>query len=109
MATLCLLDENGMMSLRWELGDKPLAVGRGKSADIVIQDAALSRRHFIVQREGESYLLKDLNSQNGTWVDGRRAESTKLHHHDCILAGRTIFMFSAHPPVVQPSTAKLNK
>lgn len=94
MASLCLLDENGIMSRRWELGEKPLAVGRGKSADIVIQDATLSRRHFMVEREGESYLLKDLKSQNGTWVDGRRAESTKLHHHDCILAGRTIFMFS---------------
>lgn len=100
MASLCLLDENGIMSRRWELGDKPLAVGRGKSSDVVIEDAALSRRHFVVEREGENYLLKDLNSQNGTWVDGRRAQSTKLNHHDCILAGRTIFLFSEHAAIV---------
>jgi pSer/pThr/pTyr-binding forkhead associated (FHA) protein len=103
MASLCLLDENGIMSRRWELGDKPLAVGRGKTADVVIEDATLSRRHFVVEREGEVYLLKDLNSQNGTWVDGRRAQSTKLNHHDCILAGRTIFMFSENSNnAVQP-------
>jgi pSer/pThr/pTyr-binding forkhead associated (FHA) protein len=94
MASLCLLDENGSMARRWELGDKPIAVGRGKSADVVIEDATLSRRHFLVERDGESYVLKDLNSQNGTWVDGHRAQATKLHHHDCILAGRTIFLFS---------------
>ena len=110
MASLCLLDENGIMARRWELGDKPLAVGRGKAADVIIEDATLSRRHFVVEREGDGYCLKDLNSQNGTWVDGRRAQSTKLRHHDCILAGRTIFMFSeqaaaalvAQAPIAKP-------
>lgn len=107
MATLCLLDENGITARRWELGDKPLAVGRDKSADVVIQDAALSRRHFVVERDGGDYLLKDLDSQNGTWVDGQRAHSTRLRHHDCILAGRTIFLFSEHPfsAATPPGTA----
>jgi pSer/pThr/pTyr-binding forkhead associated (FHA) protein len=105
MASLCLLDENGAMAGRWELGEKPVSVGRGKLADVVIDDATLSRRHFLVEREGENYLLKDLNSQNGTWVDGRRAESIKLHHHDCILAGRTIFLFSEHSAAALPAAA----
>ena len=94
MASLCLLDENGVMARRWELGDKPVTVGRGLSSDVVINDATLSRKHFVVERAGQEYLLKDLQSENGTWVDGRRAQSTALHHHDCILAGRTIFLFS---------------
>lgn len=98
MASLCLLDENGSMARRWELGDKPVTVGRGLSSDVVIDDATLSRKHFVVEREGQEYLLKDLKSQNGTWVDGRRAQSTALHHHDCILAGRTIFLFSTQAP-----------
>jgi len=106
MASLCLLDENGITSRRWELGDKPLAVGRGKSSDIVIEDATLSRRHFVVVREGANYLLRDLDSQNGTWVDGRRAQSTKLRHHDCILAGRTIFMFNEHADAVPAGSTK---
>lgn len=106
MASICLLDENGLMARRWELGDKPLAVGRDKSADVVIQDAALSRRHFVVERDGENYLLKDLASENGTWVDGQRAETTRLHHHDCILAGRTIFLFSEHNVAVSAGPPK---
>ncbi len=88
-----MLDESGSLSGRWELGRTPLTVGRGISADVIVNDPALSRIHFLIEREGQEYLLKDLNSQNGTWVDGRRAGSTRLHHHDCILAGRTIFLF----------------
>ena len=94
------------MARRWELGNKPISVGRDKSADVVVQDASLSRRHFVVEPDGENYLLRDLDSQNGTWVDGRRAQSTRLHHHDCILAGRTIFMFSEHGASVPIEAAK---
>jgi len=103
MASLCLLSEDGATAERWELGDDPLAVGRDASADVIIEDASLSRRHFVIQRQGQDYLLKDLNSQNGTWVDGQRALATKLHHHDCILAGRTLFVFSERQPA--PTTA----
>jgi pSer/pThr/pTyr-binding forkhead associated (FHA) protein len=93
MASLCLLDENGAMAERWELDDNPVAVGRGAAADIIVPDPALSRRHFLIFREGDKFLLKDLGSQNGTWVDGQRAQTTNLRHHDCILAGRTVFLF----------------
>lgn len=98
MASLCLLGENGTPLERWQIGTEPLSIGRGESADVVVEDAALSRRHFIIAREGNDYLLKDLKSQNGTWVDGQRAEVTKLRHHDCILAGRSLFMFSENHP-----------
>ena len=98
MASLCLLDNDGSKTMQWELGDTPVAVGRDESADVVIPDESLSRRHFVIVCEGGHYLLKDLNSQNGTWVDGQRAGATPLHHHDCILAGRTLFLFSDARP-----------
>jgi two-component system, NtrC family, sensor kinase len=93
MARLCLLDENGAMAKQWELGESPLAIGRADIADVVINDDSLSRRHFEIVRQGTDFLLTDLNSQNGTWVDGKPAQTTKLRHHDCILAGRTLFLF----------------
>ncbi len=105
MASLCMLDESGSLSGRWELGRSPLTVGRGTSADVIVNDPALSRMHFLIEREGQEYLLKDLNSQNGTWVDGRRARSTALHHHDCILAGRTIFLFKEALEAPSPLSA----
>ena len=77
MADLCLLDENGAVAQRWEIGDQPVAVGRDEAADVVIPDDTLSRRHFLIWREGDGFLIKDLNSQNGTWVDGQRAQGTE--------------------------------
>jgi pSer/pThr/pTyr-binding forkhead associated (FHA) protein len=96
MAELCLLDENGAVTQCWEIGDHPVAVGRDETADVLISDDTLSRRHFLIWREGESFLIKDLGSQNGTWVDGERARGTKLSHNVCIVAGRTVFMFCEH-------------
>ena len=97
MADLCLLDENGAIARRWEIGDQPVAVGRDETADLTIPDNTLSRRHFLIWREGACFLIKDLDSQNGTWVDGQRAQGTELRHNVCIVAGRTVLMFSEHP------------
>ena len=94
MADLCVLDENGAIAQRWEIGDQPVAVGRDETADLAIPDSTLSRRHFLIWRERGRFLIKDLNSQNGTWVDGERAQGTELRHNVCIVAGRTVFMFS---------------
>ncbi len=96
MASLSLLNENGAIAQRWEIGDQPAAVGRGEGADVTVHDDTLSRRHFLIWRKGASFLIKDLNSQNGTWVDGQRVHGTTLQHNVCIAAGRTLFMFSDH-------------
>ena len=96
MADLCLLDENGASVRCWEIGDQPVTVGRDESADVTVPDNTLSRHHFLIWREGESFLIKDLNSQNGTSVDGQHAQGTRLSDNVCIVAGRTVFMFCEH-------------
>ena len=97
MASLSLLGEDGMVAQRWEIGEQPVTIGRGDSADVPVLDDSLSRLHFTIWREGNRFLIKDLNSQNGTWVDGQRAQGNTLRHNDCILAGRTLFLFHEHP------------
>ena len=96
MARLCLLDENGETTQLWELGSRALAIGRDQSADVVISDDTLSRRHFVIAPEGSDYALKDLGSQNGTWVAGQRATTATLRDNDCIIAGRSTFLFTTH-------------
>jgi len=104
MADLYLLAEDGAVAQRWAIGDQPAAVGRDETADITIRDDTLSRRHFLIRREGEAFLIKDLNSQNGTWVGGLRVQGTTLHQNVCIAAGRTLFMFSEHPHQASPAS-----
>ena len=96
MANLCMLGEDGTVVQRWEVGEQPITIGRDQTASVSIQDEVLSRLHFTIWRENNRYLIKDLNSQNGTWVDGQRAQGNTLKHNDCILAGRTLFLFHAH-------------
>ena len=93
MATLCLLGDDGATGEQWKISDQPVTVGRGASVAVKVDDVGLSRRHFMVVREGADYLIKDLSSRNGTWVHGHRALLARLQHNDCILAGRTLFRF----------------
>jgi pSer/pThr/pTyr-binding forkhead associated (FHA) protein len=105
-ATLFLLDDDGATAGRWDVGARPLAIGRGESADVIINDETLSRRHFIILREGDNYVLQDLGSHNGTWVGGQRAlkERTRLHRDVCIVAGHTVFLFSEHLPAASTAS-----
>jgi pSer/pThr/pTyr-binding forkhead associated (FHA) protein len=108
MATLYQIRDDGSREEHWQISNKPVVVGRSGQAQVSIGDDGISRRHFLIVRDGEDYVIKDLNSRNGTWVEGRRVVAEKLRHNDCILAGRTQFVF-ADPPVVsegatQPQT-----
>jgi pSer/pThr/pTyr-binding forkhead associated (FHA) protein len=94
MATLYQIDENGSRAEQWEVGEKPVLVGRKGHAQVSIEDEGVSRRHFVILRDGEDYVIRDLNSRNGTWVEGRRVSAEKLRHNDCIQAGRTLFRFA---------------
>jgi pSer/pThr/pTyr-binding forkhead associated (FHA) protein len=93
MATLCLINGDGEVAGKWELGEKRVTVGRGLAVDEKVNDEGLSRRHFMIARENEDYVLKDLSSRNGTWVEGARAAVAPLRHNDAILAGRSEFRF----------------
>ncbi len=106
MATLYHISEDGSRTERWEIGAEPVVVGRSGQAQVSIKDDGLSRQHFVIVRDGDDYLLKDLNSRNGTWVDGRRVFAEKLHDNDRIVAGRTEFLF-AESAVVPPIVRKL--
>jgi hypothetical protein len=97
MAALCLLGEDGTIIKGWEIASQPLAVGRDESAEAIINDETLSRRHFVIWRQLDKYLIKDLSSRTGTSVDGKPIRATMLHHNDFISAGHSLFLFSEHP------------
>ena len=94
MAVLYQIGDDGSKAERWEVGNEPIVVGRSGLARVSIEDDGLSRRHFMIARNGEDFVIRDLNSRNGTWVGGCRIFEEKLHHNDSILAGRTQFLFA---------------
>lgn len=63
-----------------ELRGQGLTIGRGDQNDLVLEDKdrTVSRFHAEVRPEGAGYVLVDLNSQNGTWVDSERVDRVTL-------------------------------
>ncbi len=49
-----------------------LRIGRASDSDIVLPNRSVSRRHALVWREGNAVWIRDTESMNGTWVNGRR-------------------------------------
>jgi len=70
-----------------------LVVGRGGACDLVIRDLAASRRHLEISRTAEGYLCRDLDSSNGTRVNGERITKLQLSNGDEIRIGTTSMKF----------------
>lgn len=65
-----------------------LIIGRSQTCDIFIDDAKLSRQHFVIENDGGELYIMDLQSRNGTMVNGVRLNNRqKLNNGDKILAG----------------------
>ena len=79
-----------------------LSIGRDKTNSIAVEDRVLSRRHCLVHREGGGFQLRDLNSSNGTYVNGLPVTTQALKSGDHLKAGESVFLFldgegAAHP------------
>ena len=93
MAFLCQIHSGGSLGEHWVLGDRPLVVGRGECADACVEDDALSRSHFLIVREAATFFLVDLDSRNGTRVNGKPVLAHKLQPNQIIQAGESVFCF----------------
>jgi len=53
----------------------PLTIGRSAPAEVILEGSTVSRRHCRLERQGDSIMLSDLGSTNGTYVNGERIGS----------------------------------
>jgi ribosomal protein S27E len=67
--------------------------GRAAQADVDLGDAAISARHFQVELAGTEVYIRDLQSRNGTFVNGRRIRYAELRPGDEVLAGATYLVY----------------
>lgn len=80
---------------RVAIGDEPVTIGRQAECDVVLEDTNVSRRHAEIRRQGEDYVLVDLDSTNGSKVNGTRVKQQTLADGDEITLGKTLLRFEA--------------
>lgn len=67
--------------------------GRDARNEIAVTDHLCSRRHFEVTASADKFVIEDLGSSNGTYVNDQRTPNAVLEHGDCIQAGETQLTF----------------
>jgi FHA domain-containing protein len=78
---------------RHEVDKRRVVIGRSKECDIQLTDPNVSRRHAELRQEGSAYWLVDLDSTNGSAVNGHRTSRAKLESGDTITIGSTDLKF----------------
>lgn len=68
-------------------------VGRGHNVDITLNDSGVSHQHFEIVQVGTNYVLRDLGSTNGTFVEGNRVNEATLLDRNVVTAGRVKMIF----------------
>jgi pSer/pThr/pTyr-binding forkhead associated (FHA) protein len=93
MARLILNCEGVGLIMR-ELGGDFVMIGRAPSNQIVVDHPSISAHHALLLRTGASYSLKDLNSTNGTWINGDCITDVELKDGDTIRFGSVSAIFA---------------
>lgn len=90
----------------YPLNKEQILIGRDVRCDIMFKDESVSRRHAEVIRLAEGYLLRDLGSRNGTFVNGQRIQEYLLQEGDSLSLGDVDLVFEAprHPAMAGPES-----
>jgi hypothetical protein len=72
----------------YRLEQPSTAIGRHPDSDIFLDDITVSRRHVVVEHNGDGYVLRDVGSLNGTYVNRARVDEATLQYGDEVQIGR---------------------
>jgi signal transduction histidine kinase len=89
---------------RFELSGPIVAVGRDAANQIRLHDTEVSRRHAELRETQDGYILTDLGSVNGSFINNKPAKEAVLHSGDHIQIGQTVFVYSAGRPELPPAS-----
>jgi two-component system cell cycle response regulator len=80
---------------RYLLNEGVITIGRGAANQIVVSSDAVSRQHAQLERRGADFLVSDLNSTNGTFINNerQRTRNSRLNRGDQIRVGDTVFKY----------------
>jgi ABC-type multidrug transport system ATPase subunit/pSer/pThr/pTyr-binding forkhead associated (FHA) protein len=97
---LTLLSSQTITPEEFELTRSEIVIGREDDADLTVPSQAVSRRHARLMREGGGYVVEDLGSSNGTYINGQKLSGRHaLKSGDQIRLGRAVTLVYETPKV----------
>jgi hypothetical protein len=81
-----------------EITSPRVVLGRSRACDVHVPDVNVSRRHAELRQEGTTYWIVDLDSTNGTVLNGQAVERERLRDGDTITLGSTEIVFGRSVP-----------
>src|SRR5438128_2311649 len=84
------------------VGDRPLTMGRHSDNRVILTDNLCSRYHCIISRNSTGFTFKDLNSSNGTILNGAPARMSRIYNGDELRIGATRILFLAPNGEAEP-------
>ncbi len=105
---------DGVVANQFEITDNSLKFGRSSVNQVIIDDRAVSSEHaeiFVIkENSGEKvYIIKDLESTNGTFVNEQKIQEQVLRHKDVVRVGWNNFTFIDEDEVDLERTTKVKK
>ena len=82
---------------KFALDTEVTAAGRHPDSDIFLDDITVSRRHAELVRQGEGYVVRDVGSLNGTYLNRERVEESPINNGDELQVGKFKLAFFAGP------------
>jgi Nif-specific regulatory protein len=84
-----------------------LSLGRDASNGLPISDPSVSRRHCLILRDADRFRIQDLESRNGTLVNGQPIKEHWLRHLDEVSIGDSVFLFVTEEDAVRPGSSRV--
>jgi two-component system, NtrC family, sensor kinase len=79
---------------RFRLDGATVTLGRGTSNAVQLHDTEISREHAEFARQGEAFVIRDLGSSNGTFVNGKPVKEHELASGDQLQLGSTLLLYT---------------
>ena len=95
------LIQKGRDSRRVKVDSFPVSIGRDPINSIVIDDEGVSRFHVKIKKKKFSYIIQDLGSRNGIYINGEKVSNSVLHNNDQVQIGETLLTFVHSANLVQ--------
>lgn len=80
----------------YELEQDSLVIGRKEYCDICLKDYQVSKRHARIIKDTTHFVIEDLESRNGTYINGKRVERAVLRDGDRIKLAETILVYHSN-------------